>query len=506
MSEFKNKSITSKGMELLSKALSGEPLEFTRIEMGSGKFEGDIGSAESLVNTKQNLTINKITRKGSQVTLSTALKIEDIITSFEWTEIGVYARGKDNVEVLYMYGHTTNSSYIAMDSLNEKLINVTVLVTNATQVTAVIDNSLVYLTAEALKQHESDSETHKDIRDSVEKLKEDLGNIDISWEAIQGKPETFPVTKHSHSWGTITNKPTEFEPIDHTHTKAQIADFPSSLPANGGNADTVGNIAAQNISVYIGSNPNASIINNPAHTQNYDCWVHGSQATSIGLPDGGNWHLNYKKHNNTDGYGTQIAMPYSKNEVYMRSSAGNSWTGWERVGGSALSKFPNTLRKTVTYNKTWSEAGSSNGSVSSYTLGVISNEEVCGKLVKMRATFLLKGQAYENTSSSYQGHMSIRIAHLGPKAIIGSINMDHIKVYQEPLWTRYGLNTSLNIESTFTGSTKVSQTPTGTRGIIEGYFHVPSNGIGLTGIVSCSGYQISGNITCTLEKIEIYYD
>ena len=56
----------------------------------------------------------------------------------------------------------------------------------------------------------------------MDKLKEDLGNIDMSWEAIHGKPETFPATKHSHSWGTITNKPTEFQPIDHTHTKAQI--------------------------------------------------------------------------------------------------------------------------------------------------------------------------------------------------------------------------------------------------------------------------------------------
>ena len=49
MSEFKTKSITIKGMELLSKAISGEQLEFTRIEMGSGNFEGDIGSAEALV-------------------------------------------------------------------------------------------------------------------------------------------------------------------------------------------------------------------------------------------------------------------------------------------------------------------------------------------------------------------------------------------------------------------------------------------------------------------------
>ena len=233
MSEFKTKSITTRGMELLSKAISGDQLEFTRIEIGNGNFEGDIGSAESLVEVRQSLPINKIVRKGSQVTLSTSLKIEDITTPFEWTEIGVYARGEGNVEVLYMYGYTTNSSYISKDSLNEKLINVTVLVASTTQVTAVIDNSLVYLTAEALKEHESDTTTHKDIRDSVEKLKQDLSSIDISWEAIQGKPETFTPTSHNHSWGTITNKPTSFEPKEHTHTWSGIMDKPTSFPPTG---------------------------------------------------------------------------------------------------------------------------------------------------------------------------------------------------------------------------------------------------------------------------------
>ena len=102
------------------------------------------------------------------------------------------------------------------------------------------------------------------------------------------------------------------------------------------NSDKIGNVSAQNIAVYLGSNPSTSIINNPAHHQNYDCWVHSTQATALGLPDAGNWHLNYKKHNNTDGYGTQIAMPYGRNEMYMRSASGKAWTRWERLGGMGM--------------------------------------------------------------------------------------------------------------------------------------------------------------------------
>lgn len=40
-------------------------------------------------------------------------------------------------------------------------------------------------------------------------------------------------------WNGVQNKPTTFPPSTHNHTKAQITDFPTSLPANGGNADTI---------------------------------------------------------------------------------------------------------------------------------------------------------------------------------------------------------------------------------------------------------------------------
>ena len=207
MSEFKNKSITTKGMELLSKALSGEVLEFTKIELGDGNFTGDIGEATELIQLKQSLPITKISRKGSQVTLSTILKIEDIATSFDWSEIGVYAKGSDDVEILYMYGYTENTSYISKDSLNEKLIHVTVMVSNVAEVTARIDNSLVYLTDEALKEHDVDQEAHRDIRESVEEVKEAVKNIDLRWEGVQGKLSSIPPSNHTHSeYLTIAQK------------------------------------------------------------------------------------------------------------------------------------------------------------------------------------------------------------------------------------------------------------------------------------------------------------
>lgn len=40
-------------------------------------------------------------------------------------------------------------------------------------------------------------------------------------------------------WGGVTNRPSSFTPSAHTHTTSEITNFPTSLPANGGNADTV---------------------------------------------------------------------------------------------------------------------------------------------------------------------------------------------------------------------------------------------------------------------------
>ena len=46
-------------------------------------------------------------------------------------------------------------------------------------------------------------------------------------------------TASNVAWNGVTNKPSSFTPSSHTHTKSEITDFPTSLPANGGNADTV---------------------------------------------------------------------------------------------------------------------------------------------------------------------------------------------------------------------------------------------------------------------------
>lgn len=93
------------------------------------------------------------------------------------------------------------------------------------------------------------------------------------WESVQNKPITFPPISHTHNiadiegldgnssveWVDIVGKPTTFPPSTHTHTASQITGLPTSLPANGGNADTVDGKHATDFAYRASVNDNFSI-------------------------------------------------------------------------------------------------------------------------------------------------------------------------------------------------------------------------------------------------------
>ena len=87
--------------------------------------------------------------------------------------------------------------------------------------------------------------------------KEDLGAAGCGdmTKAIYDTNNSGIVDKaESVAWDGITGKPPTFPPSAHTHTKSQISDFPTSLPANGGNADTVEGLHASSFTrVHSGS-------------------------------------------------------------------------------------------------------------------------------------------------------------------------------------------------------------------------------------------------------------
>ena len=118
----------------------------------------------------------------------------------------------------------------------------------------------------------------------------------------------------------------------HTHTKSQITDFPSSLPANGGNADTVDGLHANGfikVNGYDGYDCNTL----------YDAGLYlcSGQATNTpnDLKYGSLFVMPYRKPYGNLGpdYCAQIFIPngdVAAKSMWYRTSLQNTWNEWKR--------------------------------------------------------------------------------------------------------------------------------------------------------------------------------
>lgn len=207
MSVFTNKTITNAGMNLIAQGMAGGSITFKNILLGSGTFTGqDLANQTALIKVENTLPITGVNRNGSTVSLTTTLTPQQIQSDYAWSELGVIAEGETGGEILYLYGHTTQTSIISRNGLDEKIIQVTLLVSNVQNVTATIDSSLVYLTQAELDNHNEGEDSHADIRQELARLNEQMAAIDISWDSVNGKPSTFQPSPHTHSQMDLADK------------------------------------------------------------------------------------------------------------------------------------------------------------------------------------------------------------------------------------------------------------------------------------------------------------
>lgn len=142
---FADNAITQLGEDLISKALVGEQITFTRIVLGDGYMP----SAQSpqtmtdVVSPRVDVTITKceLNTSGDAVVGGRWDNTQQK-EGFYWRELGLYAKGEDGVEILYSYGNSGGTAeYVpaASATIVEKLIDVITFVGYATNVTAVFD-------------------------------------------------------------------------------------------------------------------------------------------------------------------------------------------------------------------------------------------------------------------------------------------------------------------------------------------------------------------------------
>ncbi|GAV21621.1 phage tail-collar fiber domain-containing protein [Carboxydothermus pertinax] len=152
MAAFGGLFITNKGRALQAKAQIGTQLTFTRIAVGDGELGGSsILDLTALKHEVKSLPIIKIkTLSGGKAIVGTVLSNQDLTQGFYLREIGVFAQDPDLGEILYCYGNADAlAEYIPAgggSDIIEKQIDIITIIGNASSVSAVIDESLIFET------------------------------------------------------------------------------------------------------------------------------------------------------------------------------------------------------------------------------------------------------------------------------------------------------------------------------------------------------------------------
>lgn len=154
MSTFGGLILTNKGRNLQAKVQAGAELHYTRIGVGDGSLGGgSILVLNALIHQVVSLNITKLrVLSGGKAVVGSILSNQGLEAGFYWREFGVFALDPDIGEVLYCYGNAgALAEYIPAGGgpdIVEKSIDAITIVGNAANVTAAIDENLVYATQE----------------------------------------------------------------------------------------------------------------------------------------------------------------------------------------------------------------------------------------------------------------------------------------------------------------------------------------------------------------------
>ena len=149
---------TNRGQALQAKAQTGEQLNFTKIAVGDGVLSGQsIEDLAGLINQIKSITLNKFkTLPRGKAVVGGVLSNQDIVTGFYWRELGLFAQDPELGEILYCYGNAGDlAEFIPSPGgaeILEKQIDIVTIIGNASNVSATIEDSLVYATNQDLNE------------------------------------------------------------------------------------------------------------------------------------------------------------------------------------------------------------------------------------------------------------------------------------------------------------------------------------------------------------------
>lgn len=170
--------LTASGKNLLLRALAGETITFTKIQLGNGIAQ-DPAEATGLANPILTAELSKIEVGTEYVTLTAQFTNGTVTSGFHITEAGFFAADPDDEtkEILYALGNEDESTADYVPDKGNRILEMQfdslIFIGDAENVSAAISSSLVYASKEEYDNHvENRANPH-----AVTKEQVGLGNV-----------------------------------------------------------------------------------------------------------------------------------------------------------------------------------------------------------------------------------------------------------------------------------------------------------------------------------------
>ena len=376
--QFSKSVVTTAGKEMIVQAQNGHTLTFTRVALGDGTLaEGeDMLALTAIKSEKLSANISSFLDKGNgQYQLKFNVNNTTLDTGFWHREIGVMAKIDDGDEELYAYsyaGAAANFLYDKTTPVQERFVNIDVLIGSATDVTVVIDGSVVYPSREEteamIQTHNDDAESHKDVygrfirqRHTTYALKDVvyLPSLGAKWYLECTSPGTTPNTDLTVTSPAAGNTVTDGTVVWTIRKVMNPTDIPDSTPpgtimAFAGNSTPSGFLLCD-----------GSAVSRTTYADLFAAigttWGSGNGSTTFNLPNLNGYWL---KGSSTAGSSVSAGLPNINGSWYSHIYSMIDATG--------------AVQSTTTTKNATSNAGGATGKFTQFTFKASSSNSIYG--------------------------------------------------------------------------------------------------------------------------------
>ena len=380
--EWNNYCVTNAGVDALKKAIGGKKVTITAAKSGTGAVaESKLKEQSALSGTVRNVTIANATSQSEGYRVTLRITNTDVKSSYTFKQLGVFAKIDNGSEILFAILQSENGETVPDESkLYTYDVSLIIAISDTSNITVNVDKTS-YVTEEELDEHKTDtSNPHSVTKAQVglgnvpnvstndqtptytiptanaeltsgEKLGTALGKIARAVASliahIANKSNPHSVTKAQVGLGNVDNTADKNKPISsatqtaldgksdktHTHTKSDITDMPTSLPANGGNADTVD---GKHANAFYPAKANFAFgLDYNSLTSNGIFELLGNESNPTkNAPNGNdasnNFYVQVFVHGTA--FLTQIATSVRSDKTqYIRSMSNGTWNAWGKI-------------------------------------------------------------------------------------------------------------------------------------------------------------------------------